>query len=85
MRGLPQTQGTSLRNSAVTRITLRYVSPCIRLELRRCLNQLLRRSNAIAEQLAHQPLSRPRRSKAKTQWPSGGKSLGESSRSQARS
>jgi hypothetical protein len=72
--------------SAVTRITLRYVSPCIRLELRRVpAKLLLRRSNAIAYRLAHQSLSQPRRSKAKTQWPLGGKSLGESSRSQARS
>ena len=46
--------------SAVTRITLCQVSPCIRLELRRVRAKLLlRRSNAIAERLAHQSLSRP--------------------------
>jgi hypothetical protein len=62
--------------NAVTRITLRYASPCVRLELRRVRAKLLLRcSNGIAERLAHQSLSRPRRSEAKTQWPLGGKCL----------
>ena len=56
----------------MTRITLRYVSLCIRLEFRRVRAKLLlRRSNAIAERLAVQPLSRPVALRAETQWPLG--------------
>src|SRR5271156_5409135 len=67
--------------SAVTRITLRYVSPCIRLELRRVRAELLlRRSNAIAERLAHQSISRPV-ALGPTRWPSGGVAWAESSHS----